>query len=172
MVNKKVTPEMEKFIQDNCTLSPDAVSSLILKKFKIKITGRALAPHVKAARAEAEAVNNAKIQALRAEILDHPDKWANKYLQYLNDEVEALRLLIDNADADGIQIKSSKDRIAISQAFLKSLCTVLDFVKPMENPEINVNFKPDLSKLTDEELRYLESIKHKLEGDLGGQGTA
>lgn len=134
----KVTPEIEKFIFANRALSGGALKDQISKKFKIAITTRSIERYLAKARAEATANNAAKVEAVRSKILDDADQWANKYLQYLDEEVEALRKLKDSGEIKfkscgmerTIAIADIKDRIAISQALHKYLITVIEFVKP------------------------------------------
>jgi hypothetical protein len=144
MVNQKVTPEIIKFINSNHKLAATELSGIIEKRFNLKITSQAINPYVVKARAAAAANNNAKVEAVREKILDSADKWANKYLQDLDEEVAALKKLI--TDCKGVKIESAKDRIAISQAYQKSLMAVLDFVKPEKNFQIKIE------SLSDEEI--------------------
>lgn len=152
----KVTPAISKFILSNCTLSPDALSKLILKKFKIQITGRALYPHVEAARAETASNNDAKVEAVRAKILDGGDIRAEKYLKYLDDNVEALHKLI--VDAKEIKVEDVKDLVAVSNSLQKSLCAVLDFVKPAETPNINITIPESLTERMKKYEKYYEQM--------------
>ena len=173
MGKSKITPAIERFIQSNCTLTPEALSALILKKFKIQITSRALYPHVDKARAETAANNDAKVEAIRAQILNTGDLRAEKYLKYLDENVEALNGFLKGAT--GLKIESMKDYVATSQALLKSLSTVLDFVKLPEKVDVTINSKPDLSKLTDAELDAIETISRKAarsDRDPEGEGKA
>ena len=134
----KVTPEIESFISDNHTLSCRALVGLIEKQFKITIAFRTVNNYLEKARADAASKNNAKVEAVRSKILDDADQWANKYLQYLDEEVEALKKLKESGEIKFnsgemervIAIADIKDRIAISQALHKHLITVIEFVKP------------------------------------------
>jgi hypothetical protein len=138
MPKKKVTPEIERFIQDNHTLNSTALSGIIEKKFGLKITYRAIDPYLDKARSDAELANAAKVEAVRSQILDDADRWANNYLKYLDEEVDALRALKESGKLtfgkDGetrtIEIKDIKDRMAVSQTLHKHLITVIEFVKP------------------------------------------
>lgn len=163
MVNRKVTPAIEKFVQSNCTLTSNTLSALIEKRFKIKITSKALEPYIARARAESIAVNDAKVEAVRSQILDDGGLQAGKYLKYLDENIEALNNLLKNADC--VKIETARDYVAVSQALLKSLSTVLEFVKPEKEASANVSHKPDLSRLSIEQLRQLRDIKLQLEGD-------
>jgi hypothetical protein len=135
---KKITPEIEAFIFSNRSLAGSALKSLIAKKFKIQVTTRSVELYLARARAEAAAKNAAKVEAVREKILDDADQWANKYLKYLDEEVEALRDLKASGEIKFksgemervIAIADIKDRIAISQALHKHLITVIEFVKP------------------------------------------
>lgn len=171
---KKITPEIEKYIAANRALSGGALKDLIAKKFKIVVTSRSVELYLAKARAEAESDNAAKVEAVRAKILDDADRWANKYLQYTDDEIESLRKLI-KASEEGehpVALETARDRLAASTALHKMLSTIIDFVKPEEKANVTVNIKPDLSKLSTDELRQLRSIKSKLEGDRSGAGQA
>lgn len=171
---KKITPEIEKYIAANRALSGGALKDLIAKKFKIVVTSRSVELYLAKARAEAESDNAAKVEAVRAKILDDADKWANKYLQYTDDEIESLRKLIKTSEEgeNPVALETARDRLAASTALHKMLSTIIDFVKPEEKANVTVNIKPDLSKLSTDELRQLRSIKSKLEGDRSGAGQA
>lgn len=145
MAYTKVTPEIEKFIFANRALSGGALKDQISKKFKIVITTRSIERYLAKARAEATANNAARVEAVRAKILDDADQWANKYLQYLDEEVEALRKLKESGEMKFktgeveriIAIEDIKDRIAISQSLHKHLITVIEFVKPGDGSQIS-----------------------------------
>lgn len=168
----KMNDEIKKFVDDNSALSGPALSGLILKNFNIKISQPALLPYLQKARAEKEANNSAKVEAVRSKILDDADRWANKYLQYTDDEIESLRKLIKGAEEaeEPVKLETARDRLAASAALNKMLSTIIDFVKPEPKTEFNVNLKPDLSKLSVEDLRLLRDLKLKLEGDRAGTG--
>lgn len=159
----KITPAIKQFIEDNNSLSSRTLATLILEKFNVIVTYHAIEPHLQAARLEVEATNAAKVEAVRAKVLDDAGKWANKYLKYLDEEVENLKAIADAAT--DIKIENSRDRAAISQSLQKGLSMVLDFVKP--ETDIKINIKHDLSKLSDEELRQLDAITAKLECQTG-----
>jgi hypothetical protein len=158
---QKITPEIEKYIYTNRALSGGVLKDQIAKKFKIVVTKRSVELYLARARATASEDNAAKIEAVREKILESGDLRAEKYLKYLDENVEALNELLKGAKGK-IKIESTKDYVAASLALLKSLSTVLDFVKPTEKTNLNVSFKPDLSKLTIDELRQLRSIRSKL----------
>ena len=154
MAYTKVTPEIEKFIFTNRSLSGGSLRDLISKKFKLAITTRSIDRYLAKARAEATANNAAKVEAVRSKILDDADQWANKYLQYLDEEVEALKKLKETGKQEfksgeftrEIVIEDIKDRIAISQALHKHLITVIEFVKPGSNttlPDEDLDAKLD-----------------------------
>ena len=135
----KLTPEIKRFIEDNNRLNARALSGLIESKFKIKISHVSIAKHLQKARSDAQASNAAKIEAVRSKILDDADEWANKYLRYLDEEVESLRKLkdsgkltyiIEGAANRTVEVTDIKDRMAISQTLHKYLTTVIEFVKP------------------------------------------
>jgi len=141
----KLTPEIKKFIEDNNNLSARALSGLIESNFGIKISHVSIAEYLQKARAEAQANNNAKVEAVRSKILDDADRWANKYLKYLDEEVESLKAIKESGQqkfvAEGkeriIEIADIKDRISISQALHKYLTTVVEFVKPGDNSQMS-----------------------------------
>jgi len=159
----KITPVIKQFIIDNNSLSSRTLSQLILEKFNVKITARAVDPHLMAARREVEAENAAKVEAVRAKVLDESGKWASKYLQYLDEEVENLKAIADAAT--DTKIENARDRATVSMALQKGLSMVLDFVKP-EN-DIKINITQDLSRLSDSELKQLDAITAKLECQAG-----
>jgi hypothetical protein len=66
----KVTPEIKKYIYDNNTLSSRALASLIESKFNIKIGHVTIDSHLQKARADAQANNSAKVEAVRSAVLD------------------------------------------------------------------------------------------------------
>lgn len=125
-------------------------------------------PHIRQARADREAKNNAKIEAVREKIIDDADKWASKYLRYLDEEIENLKILLDKSK--DVPIKTARDRAAISQSFQKSLSLILDFVKPETSQNIT-NINIDLSRLTEKELEDYGRLASKLEGIPEGEGT-
>lgn len=137
----KVTPEIESFISDNHTLTCRALVGLIEKEFQITLTFKTVNNYLEKARAEAASKNSAKVEAVRSKILDDADQWANKYLRYLDEEVEELRKLKETGsikyksepEERKIEISDIKDRIAVSQSLHKHLITVIEFVKPGSN---------------------------------------
>jgi hypothetical protein len=157
---KKVTPEIEIFIADNCTLSGDRLSGLIREKFGIKISQPAIEPYLRRFRAEKEATNNAKVEAVRGKILDDADRWANKYLRYLDDEIESLRVL--SLETKDLKVETIRDRAALSQSLQKALSMVLDFVKPEPAKETNISV--DISSFSEEELEEYGRLAAKLAG--------
>jgi hypothetical protein len=143
---------------------------MIWDKFQVRVSYVTVQKVLEEARAEQEQENNAKVEAVRSKILDDADKWANKYLQYTDEEIESLRRLIKKSEEgpNAITLETARDRVAASAALHKMLSTIIDFVKPDVKTDINVNIQPDLSKLTVEELRQLRSIKSKLGSDQSG----
>ena len=151
----KVTPEIEAFITDNHTLTCRALVGLIENKFKIKITFKTVNNYLEKARAENASKNSAKIEAVRSKILDDADQWANKYLKYLDEEVECLRSLketgqqtfkIGEESVRILEITDIKDRIAVSQTLHKYLSTVIEFVKPKgtdDSSDVDLDAKLD-----------------------------
>ena len=172
MYNRKVTPEIKAFISSNHSLSGSALKALIEKKFNISISSRSVEGYLTKARAEAAANNKAKIEAVREKILNDADRWANKYLQYTDDEIESLRKLIKGAEEakEPVQLETARDRLAASAALNKMLSTIINFVKPDNDIKISIN--QDLSKLSDEELEVYGRLAAKLEGLEGGEGKA
>jgi hypothetical protein len=131
----KITPEIKKFIESNCTLSDTALSGLIEKNFNIKITARAIDPHLQKARSATQATNNAKVEAVRAAVLDDAQRYAGKYLAILDKEIEAWDKLL--TDAKDVPIEDVKGRAVASQALQKCISMVLEFAKPSEGPSPN-----------------------------------
>lgn len=174
MAKTKITPKIRQYISDNRTTASRPLAKLIWEKFQIKISYVTVQKVLDEVRAEKAQENVAKVEAVRAKILDDADRWANKYLQYTDDEIESLRKLI-KASEEGehpVALETARDRLAASTALHKMLSTIIDFVKPEEKANVTVNIKPDLSKLSTDELRQLRSIKSKLEGDRSGAGPA
>gem|GEM_PF-1605573 len=165
LANTKVTPEIEKFIFTNRALSGGTLKDQISKKFKIVITARSVERYLAKARADAATDNAAKVEAVRSKILDDADKWANKYLKYTDEEIESLRRLIKASEVGEhpIALETARDRLAASQALQRLLSTIIDFVKPTSETKIEI--KQDLSKLSDEEVKQLEALAAKLEGN-------
>ena len=134
----KVTPEIESYISDNYTLTCRALVGLIEQQFKIKFAFSTVNTYLEKARAENASKNNAKVESVRSKILDDADQWANKYLKYLDEEVEALQKLKETGkqvfeskeETREIAILDINDRMAVSQALHKHLITVIEFVKP------------------------------------------
>ena len=112
---------------------PNILVGLIDKEFNLKITSRAIYPYLERARAESIAINDAKVEAVRARILGDGGFQAGKYLKYLDENIESLNLILKSVN--GIKIETARDYVAVSQALLKSLSTVLDFVKPSPDSE-------------------------------------
>ncbi len=146
----KINPEIKKFIYDNSTLSDTALSGLIEQKFGIKVSDRAIDPYLKKSRAEKEANNAAKVEAVRSKILDDADAYAGKYLKILDEEIESWRTLLKEGvlkfpDKTEIRISDIKDRQAASQAMHKYISTVIEFVKPSpEKKEVRFQWLKDV----------------------------
>lgn len=137
----KINQEIKKFIYDNSTLSDTALSGLIEQKFGIKVSDRAIDPYLIKARAEKEANNAAKIEAVRSKILDDADAYAGKYLKILDEEIDSWRTLLKEGiiifpSGEKILICDIKDRQAASQTMHKYISTVIEFVKPGQNNPI------------------------------------
>jgi hypothetical protein len=150
----KITPEIKRFIEDNNSLSSRSLSTLIAEKFEVDVTYRAIEPHLKASRAESEASNAAKVEAVRAKILDDADAYAGKYLKILDEEIEAWRTLLrdgvlyfpanGNGVKEKIQICDIKDRQAASQSMHKYISTVIEFVKPGSDRSAKMGWLKDV----------------------------
>ena len=132
---KKITPEIERFISDNHTLKSRALATLICERFGIKVSHVAVEPYLTRARIEAEAQNNAKVEAVRAAVLDDAQRYAGKYLAILDREIDAWDLLLTNAPT--VPIDDVKGRAVASQALQKCISMVLEFAKPSEGPQPN-----------------------------------
>jgi hypothetical protein len=131
----KVTPEIKKYIYDNNTLSSRALASLIESKFNIKIGHVTIDGHLQKARADAQANNSAKVEAVRSAVLDDAQRYAGKYLDILDKDIDAWKKLLKSGtqtfpDGRTIRIENVKDRHAASQAIHKSISTVIEFAKP------------------------------------------
>jgi len=170
----KITPKIRQYISDNRTVSSRALSTLIWTKFQVRVSYVTVQKALDEIRAETKQENEAKVEAVRSKILDDADKWANKYLQYTDDEIESLRKLIKASEGgdEPVALETARDRLAASQALQRMLSTIINFVKPEVQADVNVSIKPDLSKLSPDELRQLRSIRSKLEGDRSGTGEA
>jgi hypothetical protein len=131
----KITPELKKFIEDNNTLSSRALAGLIESKFNVKITHAGIEKHLTKARADAQANNSAKVEAVRAAVLDDAQRYAGKYLTILDKEIDAWSTLL--ANAQNVAIEDVKGRAAASQALQKCISMVLEFAKPSEGPTPN-----------------------------------
>ncbi len=131
----KITPELKKFIEDNNTLSSRALAGLIESDFNIKISHVSIEKVLTKARASAQATNNAKVEAVRAAVLDDAQRYAGKYLTILDKEIDAWDKLL--ADAKDVHIEDVKGRAAASQALQKCISMVLEFAKPSEGPSQN-----------------------------------
>lgn len=146
----KITPEIKKFIANNTSLSSRDLSSQIAEKFHVDVSYRAIEPHLKAARLEAEASNAAKVEAVRAKILDDADAYAGKYLKILDDEIDAwVKLLKEGVytfpDGKQIRIEDIKDRQAASQSMHKYIGSVIEFAKPAsDKKEIRFQWLKDV----------------------------
>ena len=172
---RKITPEIEKFITANRTLSGEAIKDLISKKFKIVVTSRSVELYLVKVRAEAEADNAAKVEAVRAEVLGDAQRYVRPYLDILDREIKAWDALIvsgrqvfpkadDEKEAREIVIENVKDRSTASQSLQKCISSVLEFAKPPMEATVNVSIKPDLSKYTVDELRQLRTLAARARG--------
>ena len=135
VISMKITPELKKFIEDNNTLSSRALAGLIGSNFNIKITHAGIEKHLTKARAAAQATNSAKVEAVRAAVLDDAQRYAGKYLAILDREIDAWDLLL--ANAPDVPIDDVKGRAVASQALQKCISMVLEFAKPSEGPQPN-----------------------------------
>jgi hypothetical protein len=68
----------QKYIYDNNTLSSRALASLIESKFNIKIWHLTIDAHLQKARADEQANNGAKVEAVRSAVLDDTQRYAGK----------------------------------------------------------------------------------------------
>jgi hypothetical protein len=143
----KITPEIEKFIADNHLMTCRSLVALIEEKFKIKVTFKTVNNHLEAARADATSKNNAQVEAVRSAVLGDADLYAEKYLKYLDEEIEAWKSLLKDGkqifpDGSNIQIKSVKGRSEASLALHKYIVSIIDFAKPASS--VNVTVHEDL----------------------------
>jgi hypothetical protein len=134
MAKIKITPKIRQYISDNRTIASRPLVNLIWVKFQVKISYVTIQKALDEIRAEKKQENEAKVEAVRSKILDDADKWANKYLQYLDDETESLRKLIKDAEVgdNPIKLETAKDRLSASAALHKMLSTIIEFVKPSD----------------------------------------
>jgi formate dehydrogenase maturation protein FdhE len=171
MGTPKITPKIRQFITDNRTMASRALAALIWKKFQVRISHATVNTVLDEVRLEKSQENNAKVEAVRSKILDDADKWANKYLQYTDEEIESLRKLI-KASEEGdkpVCLETARDRLAASTALHKMLSTIIDFVKPEES-KTTINVNADISKLSEEELEEYGRLASKLAGVSEGKG--
>jgi hypothetical protein len=156
---------MEEFIYDNNTLSDSAIVELLDKRFNIKISLPTAFRYLEKARAEAKMVNSAKIEAVREQVLDNANIYAAKYLGMLDQDIEAWNTLLKGGTLETatatLSIENIKDRNSAAASMQKGIGMILQFVAPVGETNVNMNFKPDYSTLTDEELDALELIAVK-----------
>lgn len=169
-MNKKVTPEIERFIQSNCKLTSTALAGLIGQKFDIQISYRAIDPYLERFRAAAEAENNARVEAVRSAILEDADKYAGKYLSYLDEEIEAWKAILTTGqqtfpDGEKIKIKSIKARSEASQTMLKLIESITEFAKPSDAPNVNVTVNEDVQARMARYKAYFEGLKNESRAD-------
>ena len=162
----KITKEIKEFIKSNSTKSDDALVLLIKEHFNVDVTDRTIDPYLKRSRIEVQEINNAVAETVRGEIFATGKLRAEKYLRYLDENVEALHAHV--VEAKDIEVKDMKDFVAVCNSLQKNLCSVLDYVKPPDESNVNINIRPDLSKLSPDDLRALRSIRSKFEGDRSG----
>jgi len=183
MVKTKITPKIRQFITDNRTTASRPLSNLIWDKFQIRISYVTVQKVLDEARAEKAQENEAKVEAVRSAVLDDANRYAGKYLAILDREIDAWDKLITSGKqtfplSEGetepreIIVEGVKDRATASQSLQKCISSVLEFAKPPMEANVNVSIKPDLSKLSPDELRQLRSIKSKLERDRSSVGEA
>lgn len=173
MAKIKITPKIRQYISDNRTIASRPLAELIWTKFQVRVSYVTVQKALDEVRAEKQQENEAKVEAVRSKILDDADKWANKYLQYTDEEIESLRKLIKTSEEgeNPVALETARDRLAASTALHKMLSTIIDFVKPEETTNVNISIKPDLSKLSLEQLEQLESIALQLGGDQASKGS-
>jgi hypothetical protein len=75
---------------------------------------------------------------------------AEKYLKYMDENIVALNALLKRAES--IEIENVRDYVAVSQALLKSLSTVLGFGKP------SPSFREDWAELRSEILDAVDDL--------------
>jgi hypothetical protein len=176
-VNKKVTPEIERFIQSNCKLTSTALSGLIENKFDIKISYRAIDPYLKRFLSEAEAENNAKVEAVRSKILGDADAYAEKYLRYMDEEIEEWKKILKEGkqtfpDGRKIEVKTVKARSEASTSLHKFIISIIEFAKPHEqNPNININLPESLTERMKKYEKYYEQMDATTKGAPGRDST-
>ena len=175
----KLTPEIERFIRDNCTLSDSVLKELLEKDFGIVVDRSTVSRFLEKARADAALENSSKVEAVREQVLDNANIYAAKYLKMIDDEITALDKILktgsiafdksedrgEESDAPGcLNVDNLKDRNATSQNLQKAISMILQFVQPANETNVNMNFKPEFSKLSDEALAALKlDLKKRLE---------
>lgn len=175
----KITPEVEKFIADNHLMTCRALVNLIEDQFKIKVTYKTVNNYQEEARAQATSINSAKVEAVRSAVLDDANRYAGKYLAILDREIDAWDKLITSGKqvfplAEGetepreIIVEGVKDRATASQSLQKCISSVLEFAKPPMEANVNVSIKPDISKLSVDQLKALKEMKAALNADNNG----
>lgn len=169
----KITPKIRQFIADNRTIASRPLVNLIWAKFQVKISYVTIQKALDEIRAEKVQENEAKVEAVRAKILDDADKWANKYLQYTDEEIESLRKLI-KASEDGdnpVCLETARDRLAASTALHKMLSTIIDFVKPEEKANVTVNVPISLQERQAKYEEYFEKLENDAKGKSNSSGN-
>jgi len=166
----KITPEIKRFIYDNSTLTSRALSGLIEQKFQIKVSYVSVDAVLQKARADKASDNNAKVEAVREAVLDDAQRYAGKYLDILDREIDAWDNLLTTGiqtfpkkegepEAAEIYIKDVKDRSTASQSLQKCIGMVLEFAKPAENPNVNVTINEDVTTRVARYKAYFEGLK-------------
>jgi len=92
----KATPEIKKYIYNNNTISSRALAGLIESKFNIKIGQVTMDAHLQKARADAQANNSAKVKAVRSAVLDDAQRYAGKFLDILDKDIDAWKKLLES----------------------------------------------------------------------------
>lgn len=176
-MGKKITPEIEAFIFGNRALSGSSLKDLIGQKFGIQVTTRSVELYLARARAEAAADNAAKVEAVRSKILGDADVYAEKYLRYMDEEIEEWKKILKDGkqtfpDGRKIEIKSIKARSDASAAMHKFITSIIEFAKPPEkNPNININIPESLPERMKKYEKYYEQMDAASKGAPGRDGT-
>ena len=125
---------------------------IIESTFGVTLTHKAIEPHLSKARLGVQAGNAAKVAAIQAEVLSNEKRYVDRYLDFLDKEIEAWNKLLETGvqvfpkrdnevEPREITINDIKDRAAASQNLLKCINSVLDFVKPQPESGAKAKFE-------------------------------
>lgn len=133
----KISPEIIKYIELNSNISCRVLSKLIHETFGVYVSHVTVSKYLEVARDRVQADNNAKAEAVRAQLLEKAGEQAQSHLAIVNDEINAwVKLLKEGSQefSDGrkIEINSVRDRAEASRVLKDYVKTLMDFVQPMD----------------------------------------